>query len=1312
MGTSGLGVCGSPPCTFSAGTVTTTAPGDIAFVTAVQDNGNGTQSVGNAPAWTLLGQDAGGDGAEAFEYFTQSASGPLTGSFISSAGNYLTSMVTFKPILNNSVLIGAGTNSATYYFESSSPSSNTVTNSAYLPNAVQSTPEGRTTGASHQAASFPALPSAGNAILVYAVAWQGSSVTWPANGVSDNQGNTYSLAVTSAGVANSSYFATAIYYSTGIGSPSGTFTVTATPTTSAEITVTAVEYSGIAATNALDKTASNYGSSNSPSSGTTAITTQANELVAAVLGYGCASGVCSASTPLGYAARMAENDSNYADAQADDKTVSSVGAYSANWTTSGVSSNNYFAAIATFKAAPIPVSQTETIHVVPYTWIGGASCSGNWPSGTGTASDQACWQGGALPGTSQTAHFDGNCTTNCSPTLTGNIAVGGIWMHSTYAGTISPGTYNITTENSFEEDGGTLAFPTSGSSGSFTDNGTFALTGGIFTAPDSSGSFTLGASESSAVFTVSGSPTFNANGGTVTFGYTTTGSSAITVGSISFNHVTFSMLNDSGINIVGTMTVKGNLTISNDSSSAFAAQASGSTVAVAGNVVATSGENDQGPQHSGYPTTLLLNGTSNQSITGTTDCLPGSITIDNTGTAGNNIVSLPSIIKVHGTWLWVAGSVNTASNTLDITSPGAFTVNDSVTQFNNVTFNAGNGSSVTVVGTLNVTGTLALANVAGGGLYGGGINLSGNLSMSSNNAGTTNITFVGGGAQTYTATGGTLPGNTVTVNKTAGTTLTMNSTLAAIDNMSITSGILDLNGNALETPNGQLTAAAGTTIKLQGGEGTNFNSDPSLDPASTVIYYGTGDYTASDLSLRDSYGNLVFNGVGGRWAFSNTANGLTVSGNLTITNGTLNQANNTNLTIGGSWSNSGAYNWGYVANTMFTGSGSQTIGGTTPTVFNGLQFDGSGTYTQNVAMTAIYLTISAGATLSSNGYGLTIGGPTGSSYSFSTDGTYIPGGNTVTLIPQNNYSFSGINLTFFNLVMDDSGNSAADTVSFQAGSTYAVTNSLSLKGNTTHRLKLRSGTTGSQWNINPSGTFTASYVDVEDSNNIGTTVPSPSNSLDSGDNAFWGFTYNTPALVQNTAVFDGACTSCTSAALGAGTTVSDLIVVVIDANSNTLSTGVTDNGAGGSNTYTKAVSKTVSTTGSVEIWYAVSAHAMTQVTVAYGTNKTPAVYVYELSGTATSNPLDQKATGSANPGTALAATTPTTNIANEVVLSGANGANALTSGGLFTDGTPENASKYAAAYKITNATGAYGETWTQASGKWCEATASFRGSNQ
>src|SRR5207244_9413372 len=100
------------------------------------------------------------------------------------------------------------------------------------------------------------------------------------------------------------------------------------------------------------------------------------------------------------------------------------------------------------------------------------------------------------------------------------------------------------------------------------------------------------------------------------------------------------------------------------------------------------------------------------------------------------------------------------------------------------------------------------------------------------------------------------------------------------------------------------------------------------------------------------------------------------------------------------------------------------------------------------------------------------------------------------------------NTTFNNLTKSVS---AAQTMSFAAGSLTSVSNSMTLTGATSNLLSLRSTVAGTQWLLHAPATQSVNYVDVKDSNANGGQTVTPTNSIDSGNNLNWFFPPPTPA---------------------------------------------------------------------------------------------------------------------------------------------------------------------------------------------------------
>ena len=117
---------------------------------------------------------------------------------------------------------------------------------------------------------------------------------------------------------------------------------------------------------------------------------------------------------------------------------------------------------------------------------------------------------------------------------------------------------------------------------------------------------------------------------------------------------------------------------------------------------------------------------------------------------------------------------------------------------------------------------------------------------------------------------------------------------------------------------------------------------------------------------------------------------------------------------------------------------------------------------------------------------------------WSNSGTFTQGNSTVEFAGTS-HSITG-SATFYNLKCTVAGGQ----LTFEATKTQAITSTLTLTGASGNHLRLRSSTDGTQWKINPQGTWTVNFVDVKDSNNLSSTRIEPVNFTDSGNNTNWG----------------------------------------------------------------------------------------------------------------------------------------------------------------------------------------------------------------
>jgi hypothetical protein len=249
-------------------------------------------------------------------------------------------------------------------------------------------------------------------------------------------------------------------------------------------------------------------------------------------------------------------------------------------------------------------------------------------------------------------------------------------------------------------------------------------------------------------------------------------------------------------------------------------------------------------------------------------------------------------------------------------------------------------------------------------------------------------------------------------------------------------------------------------------------SSGTFAPKGTVYFNGAGTEL---LSFVGPFANLTHNGTGSLSVQSST---LTVTGTLTNSAGVL-QANHAALTVTGAATLTGG--------TFLAGSGADHFN-------HGLTVTG-GTFTSGGgAITAAGVTLNGG-TFTAPGV-LTDTGD----WNMGAGGMFNPGHGTVVLAGTNQHITGST--TFFNLAKTVT---AADTLTFAAGSTQTIGGTLTLKGAANKLLSLRSSTIGTQWNIVPMGMATISFVDIEDSVALAKKPVTATRSHNSGDNNGWKF---------------------------------------------------------------------------------------------------------------------------------------------------------------------------------------------------------------
>ncbi|MEW6027650.1 MAG: DUF2341 domain-containing protein, partial [Planctomycetota bacterium] len=589
--------------------------------------------------------------------------------------------------------------------------------------------------------------------------------------------------------------------------------------------------------------------------------------------------------------------------------------------------------------------------------------------------------------------------------------------------------------------------------------------------------------------------------GTVTFDGTS--DQTVTTGGASFYNVAINNTGASGsddVIISGILDVNNDLTVTDgnldlNTNDADVNLAGDFTVEVNGSYTITDA-------YSATPETFTLDGTTDQALTNNngSGLLFYNLTINNTGSAGNDDIIVMNSLALNHTFTLTDGNLD-----LSVSNPN-------ITFYGDVTINGGSVQK----GTGNISFTFPFVRTHTYTDNVGGINF-GNINV--------------GGANP--------PVNTLSL----ASDITLDQLVLGGLGQLVTNGYDVTTGNIISSPGwgGTIDAthsgARTTEISVSGGWLNLSTACIFIADNSTVIFNGTSNQVV-DNSDGQAFYNVEINNTGA--SGSNNVQiymAWDINGTLTITAGTLDLATyNPQVNIAGNVTiNGGSVSKGN-GNVYFDGDliYDDNLGGSNfGNIYVGTSPD---TTTLASDFTADSLTINSGDSLITSGYNLDIG-TGGINISGGTLDASTAGGRNSTIYVEGNWANTGtFTASTSTVVFDGSGTStitgsntfnnltcitASKTLTFAAGITQNITGTLTLNGQATGtRIVLNSSDAATRFTLNVSSSPSVYYVDVSNSNASGNDIKAYY-SVDRANNdtqeasPHWVFYYNVSGLVYS-----------------------------------------------------------------------------------------------------------------------------------------------------------------------------------------------------
>ena len=394
-------------------------------------------------------------------------------------------------------------------------------------------------------------------------------------------------------------------------------------------------------------------------------------------------------------------------------------------------------------------------------WVGNGS-NKNWNSTTNWSSTSGGASGASVPGSTDSAYFNGSGTGQCSVNTTVSIRR---WeIASGYTDSVKQNSYAITVSGGMVLSGGYFI----GGSAMINSQGPFTLSGTDFTS--TSGALQIGGDYNFS------SGTFSHNNGTVQYVNTISIS-----GSTTFYDLKFIPTTPSSTYTIGASTV---LTCNHmfSHTGAYSLVLNTGTIDVKGDITA-----NNSVTYGGGTATINISGTGTQTLNG------NSVGSGQYGWLCNVTINKPSgtlylkdVIAVKGNWTLTAGTIDatTYNSTVSFVGGGIYSVYGTQS-LNNVTvfayggaaeqLNVNTGDRLTVLGNLTMAGT-------GPATINDTIDVHGNITEgctyvnTGNNGGSGTINIIGTGTQTFTGASSGSMGKlcNISINKSSGTLILKN----------------------------------------------------------------------------------------------------------------------------------------------------------------------------------------------------------------------------------------------------------------------------------------------------------------------------------------------------------------------------------------------------------------------------------------------------------------------------------------------------------------------------------------------------------